>query len=67
MDSRCLPARPARQPPTHGYGEPLPDPPPPAPRWIASEAHARGMGAGLKNDLGQISALVIDFDFFVNE
>ncbi|GAA0811380.1 endo alpha-1,4 polygalactosaminidase [Spirilliplanes yamanashiensis] len=36
-------------------------------RWIAREAHARGLAAGLKNDLDQVPALVADFDFAVNE
>jgi len=36
-------------------------------RWIAEEAHARGLAVGLKNDLEQIPALVDAFDFAVNE
>lgn len=36
-------------------------------RFIAAAAHARGMSVGLKNDLEQISSLVGDFDFAVNE
>ncbi len=36
-------------------------------RFIASEAHKRGLAVGLKNDLDQIEALVNDFDFAVNE
>jgi hypothetical protein len=36
-------------------------------RMLASEAHARGLAIGLKNDLGQIPQLVADFDFAVNE
>lgn len=36
-------------------------------RWLASEAHRRGLAIGLKNDLGQIEELVADFDFAVNE
>ena len=36
-------------------------------RWIASEAHNRGLAVGLKNDLDQIPDLVGDFDFSVNE
>lgn len=36
-------------------------------RWIADEAHRRGLGVGLKNDLAQIPALVDAFDFAVNE
>jgi hypothetical protein len=36
-------------------------------RFLATEAHARGLSIGLKNDLEQISMLVADFDFAVNE
>lgn len=36
-------------------------------RWLASEAHARGMGAALKNDDDQVAELVDDFDFSVAE
>jgi hypothetical protein len=36
-------------------------------RWIAREAHVRGLGIGLKNDLDQVDDLVDDFDFAVNE
>lgn len=36
-------------------------------RLLARAAHARGLSAGLKNDLGQTEALVRDFDFAVNE
>lgn len=36
-------------------------------RWLAAEAHSRGLGIGLKNDLDQIPALVDEFDFAVNE
>lgn len=36
-------------------------------RWFADEAHKRGLGVGLKNDLGQIDALVGWFDWQVNE
>jgi hypothetical protein len=36
-------------------------------RFLAAEAHARGLAAGLKNDLDQIEQLVGDFDFAVNE
>lgn len=36
-------------------------------RWFAGAAHARGLGAGLKNDLDQIPELVGVFDFAVNE
>ncbi len=36
-------------------------------KTIASEAHKRNLGVGLKNDLIQIEDLVDDFDFAVNE
>lgn len=36
-------------------------------KWLAAEAHARGLAIGLKNDLEQIADLVIYFDFAVNE
>ncbi len=36
-------------------------------RWIATEAHARDMAVGLKNDTAQVKALVRDFDFAVVE
>lgn len=36
-------------------------------RFIANEAHARGLAVALKNDLGQIPKLVDYFDFAVNE
>ncbi|MCL4473264.1 MAG: endo alpha-1,4 polygalactosaminidase [Actinobacteria bacterium] len=36
-------------------------------RFIAGEAHARGLSAGLKNDLNQVDQLVEYFDFSVNE
>jgi hypothetical protein len=36
-------------------------------RWLASEAHARGMAVGLKNDVDQLPQLQPDFDFAVNE
>jgi hypothetical protein len=36
-------------------------------RFIAAEAHARGLSVGLKNDLGQIEDLVDDFDWQLNE
>jgi hypothetical protein len=35
--------------------------------WLARAAHARGLSAGLKNDLGQIKALEPLFDFAINE
>lgn len=36
-------------------------------RFLAREAHQRGLAVGLKNDLDQIPELVSDFDFSVNE
>jgi endo-alpha-1,4-polygalactosaminidase (GH114 family) len=36
-------------------------------RFIANEAHARGLSVGLKNDLQQIPDLVDYYDFAVNE
>jgi hypothetical protein len=36
-------------------------------RFIANQAHARGLAVGLKNDLNQIPALVRNFDFSTNE
>lgn len=36
-------------------------------RWLATEAHARGLSIGLKNDLDQVSELVVDFDWALNE
>jgi hypothetical protein len=36
-------------------------------RFVAAEAHARGMAVALKNDLFQVKDLVADFDFSVNE
>jgi hypothetical protein len=36
-------------------------------RFVAGEAHRRGLAVGLKNDLDQVPALVGDFDFAVNE
>ena len=36
-------------------------------RFIASEAHKRGLSVGLKNDLDQVKQLVEYFDFSVNE
>jgi hypothetical protein len=36
-------------------------------RWLASQAHARGLLVGLKNDVEQVPALLADFDFAVNE
>jgi hypothetical protein len=36
-------------------------------QWLANEAHARGLAAGLKNDLDQVATLVFSFDFAINE
>ncbi|XP_048778447.2 uncharacterized protein LOC125682087 [Ostrea edulis] len=36
-------------------------------RYLAREAHNHGLAIGLKNDLKQISSLVHDFDFAINE
>jgi hypothetical protein len=36
-------------------------------RWIAAQAHARGLAVGLKNDLDQVGDLVSQFDFALNE
>ena len=36
-------------------------------RFVASQAHARGMAVGLKNNVAQIEELVADFDFHVSE
>jgi hypothetical protein len=36
-------------------------------RFIAAEAHARGLSVGLKNDLEQLGELVGDFDWALNE
>lgn len=36
-------------------------------RFLAREAHARGLSVGLKNDLGQVRALAPDFDWALNE
>jgi len=36
-------------------------------RFLATEAHARGLSVGLKNDLDQIPDLVADFDWALNE
>ncbi len=35
--------------------------------FLADEAHKRGLAVGLKNDLGQVAALVDRFDFSINE
>ena len=36
-------------------------------KWLAREAHARGLSVGLKNALGQIKKLVKHFDWALNE
>lgn len=36
-------------------------------RWLSSEAHKRNLSIGLKNDLAQVSDLVNDFDWALNE
>jgi hypothetical protein len=36
-------------------------------RFLSKEAHARGLAVGLKNDLDQVTDVVGDFDFAVNE
>lgn len=36
-------------------------------RWIAEQAHLVGLSVGLKNDLDQLSDLVDDFDWALNE
>lgn len=36
-------------------------------KWLADEAHVRGLAVGLKNDVDQVEELVDDFDFVVNE
>lgn len=36
-------------------------------RWLAQQAHSRGLSIGLKNDLDQIPQLVSDFDWALNE
>ena len=36
-------------------------------RWLARQAHQRGLSVGLKNDLGQVADLVDDFDWALNE
>jgi len=36
-------------------------------KWLAAQAHKRGLAVGLKNDLEQINDLVDNFDFAVNE
>ena len=36
-------------------------------RWLAGEAHRRGLAIGLKNTLGLAGGLADDYDFAVNE
>ncbi|HHD62950.1 MAG TPA: endo alpha-1,4 polygalactosaminidase [Desulfobulbaceae bacterium] len=36
-------------------------------RWLAGQAHSRGLSIGLKNDLDQIPELVNDYDWALNE
>lgn len=36
-------------------------------RWLAEQAHLRGMAVGLKNDVDQLAELAASFDFAVNE
>ena len=36
-------------------------------RWLADQAHRRGLSVGLKNDLGQIPELLSQFDWAINE
>jgi len=36
-------------------------------KWLAAQAHARGLSIGLKNDLDQVSQLVTSFDWAINE
>ena len=36
-------------------------------RWLAAQAHRRGLSVGLKNDLGQVQALLASFDWALNE
>lgn len=36
-------------------------------RWLATEAHARGLSIGLKNDPDQVADLVEDFDWALTE
>ncbi len=36
-------------------------------RWLADQAHRRGLSIGLKNDLDQVAELVADFDWALNE
>lgn len=36
-------------------------------KWVAQEAHKRNLTVGLKNDVEQISDLVLDFDWIITE
>ncbi|MNS54794.1 hypothetical protein D3C72_876080 [compost metagenome] len=36
-------------------------------RFLAAEAHARGLAVGLKNDIAQVDVLAAEFDFAINE
>jgi len=36
-------------------------------RWLAAQAHSRGLSIGLKNDLDQVPELVNNFDWALNE
>ncbi|GEM_PF-6178827 len=36
-------------------------------KWLAREAHKRGLAIALKNDIEQVGQLVNDFDFAINE
>jgi hypothetical protein len=36
-------------------------------RWLAEQAHSRGLSIGLKNDLGQVVELINWFDWALNE
>lgn len=36
-------------------------------KWLAEQAHVRGLSIGLKNDLSQVSTLVNHFDWALNE
>jgi len=36
-------------------------------RWLAAQAHRRGLSVGLKNDLSQVAELAEDFDWALNE
>lgn len=36
-------------------------------RFLANQAHSRGLAIGLKNNVGQVAALVDSYDFAINE